>query len=50
MLINRKLRELGYMFATRVDPEYLVAMKNLGLNPIVMFNDPKRSGWDIVSI
>ena len=50
MLINRKIREAGYIFATSLDINYLKAMKNLGLKPIIKYNDPKETGWKLVAI
>ena len=50
MLINRKIREAGYIFATSLDINYLKAMKNLGLKPIIKYNSPKETGWRLVAI
>ena len=39
MLINRFLREQGFIFVNNVDPRYLKALVNLGSYPIVMYID-----------
>lgn len=39
MLINRVLREQGFIFVNNVDPIYLRALVSLGSYPIVMYID-----------
>lgn len=39
MLVNRFLREQGFIFVNNVDPRYLKTLVNLGSYPIVMYID-----------
>lgn len=41
MLINRILREHGYIFVNNTDPKYLKMLIDLGSYPIVMYIDYK---------